>query len=90
MLCSESKTQQFGHHRRDDRAGTEVERLREADEEGAQSSRWGASLSDRQWGTVGEDCSDNGDALCINWCEFQTERGSGAWANCVAASVAHQ
>lgn len=55
-----------------------------------QSSRWGASLSDRQWGTVREDCSDNGDALCINWCEFQTERGSGTWANCVAVSVADQ
>jgi hypothetical protein len=43
-------------------ARSEVERLREADEEGVPWRRWGPYLSDRQWGTVREDYSDSGDA----------------------------
>ena len=73
MCCSRAKTQQFGHHRRGDRAGGRSERLRRADEEGALWRRWGPSLSDRQCGTVRGDHSDNGEALCINWCRSQTE-----------------
>ena len=43
-------------------AGAEAERLRQADEEGVAWRRWGPYLSDRQWGTVREDYSDDGDA----------------------------
>ncbi len=46
----------------DDNVGAEVERLRQADEEGVPWRRWGPYLSDRQWGTVREDYSDSGDA----------------------------
>jgi len=45
--------------------GTETDeerRLREADEQGVRWRRWGPYLSDRQWGTVREDYSENGDA----------------------------
>jgi hypothetical protein len=42
--------------------GAEAERLRQADEEGVPWRRWGPYLSDRQWGTVREDYSENGDA----------------------------
>jgi hypothetical protein len=40
----------------------EQERLREADQENIPWRRWGPYLSERQWGTVREDYSDNGDA----------------------------
>jgi hypothetical protein len=40
----------------------ERERLREAAERGIGWKRWGPYLSERQWGTVREDYSDNGDA----------------------------
>jgi hypothetical protein len=40
----------------------ELERLRQADEDGVPWRRWGPYLSERQWGTVREDYSDNGDA----------------------------
>jgi hypothetical protein len=46
--------------------GAEIERLRQADEEGDPWRRWGPYVSDRQWGTVREDYSDNGDA----WSSF--------------------
>jgi hypothetical protein len=46
----------------DDSGGAESERLRQADEEQIAWRRWGPYLSDRQWGTVREDYSDNGDA----------------------------
>ena len=87
MLCSESKTQQFGHHRRDDRAGTEVERLREADEEGAQSSRWGVS----ERSAVGGRCTKITATTAMRYASTgASPRRSGAWVNCVAASVARQ
>ena len=37
-------------------------RLDEAREQGVAWRRWGPYLSERQWGTVREDYSDNGDA----------------------------
>lgn len=37
-------------------------RLAEADEGVAPWRRWGPYLSERQWGTVREDCSTDGDA----------------------------
>ena len=40
----------------------EQERLTEARTEGAPWAKWGPYLSERQWGTVREDYSDNGDA----------------------------
>ena len=40
----------------------EQERLRQAREEGAPWRKWGTYLSERQWGTVREDYSPNGDA----------------------------
>ncbi len=40
----------------------EKKRLDEAREEGAQWKKWGPYLSERQWGTVREDYSENGDA----------------------------
>src|SRR5450755_434105 len=40
----------------------EGQRLEAADERGVPWRRWGPYLSDRQWGTVREDFSDNGDA----------------------------
>jgi hypothetical protein len=55
---------------RDGGAGAELERLREADEEGMAWRRWGPYLSDRQWGTVREDYSDNGDA----WSSFSHDQ----------------
>jgi Glycosyl hydrolase family 63 C-terminal domain len=51
-------------------AGAEAERLRQADEEGVPWRRWGPYLSDRQWGTVREDYSDNGDA----WSSFSHDQ----------------
>ncbi len=45
-----------------DHVGAESERLRQADEEQVPWRRWEPYLSERQWGTVREDCSDNGDA----------------------------
>jgi hypothetical protein len=41
---------------------TEHERLREARERNVPWRKWGPYLSERQWGTVREDYSDNGDA----------------------------
>jgi hypothetical protein len=43
-------------------AGAESERLRECRESHAQWKKWGPYLSGRQWGTVREDYSFNGDA----------------------------
>jgi hypothetical protein len=40
----------------------ELERLAEARDKGVAWRRWGPYLSERQWGTVREDYSDNGDA----------------------------
>src|SRR5262245_187215 len=42
--------------------GAERRRLREARERGVPWKKWGPYLSERQWGTVREDYSDNGDA----------------------------
>src|ERR687888_1419000 len=42
--------------------GAERRRLAEADESGVPWRRWGPYLSERQWGTVREDYSANGDA----------------------------
>ena len=41
---------------------TEQKRLNEAREKGVPWKKWGPYLSERQWGTVREDYSDNGDA----------------------------
>ncbi len=41
---------------------TEQKRLNEAREKGIPWKKWGPYLSERQWGTVREDYSDNGDA----------------------------
>jgi len=41
---------------------TEQKRLHEAREAGVPWKKWGPYLSERQWGTVREDYSDNGDA----------------------------
>ena len=41
---------------------TEQRRLNEARERGIQWKKWGPYLSERQWGTVREDYSENGDA----------------------------
>jgi hypothetical protein len=41
----------------------EHKRLDEARTRGVPWKKWGAYLSERQWGTVREDYSDNGDAL---------------------------
>jgi hypothetical protein len=43
-------------------AGAEMERLTEARERGVLWRKWGPYLSERQWGTVREDYSQNGDA----------------------------
>jgi hypothetical protein len=45
-----------------ERAGAEMERLEEARERGVPWRKWGPYLSERQWGTVREDYSQNGDA----------------------------
>ena len=47
---------------RDDSAGAEHRRLTEARERGVPWRKWGPYLSERQWGTVREDYSENGDA----------------------------
>jgi hypothetical protein len=44
------------------RAGAEMQRLAEARERGVPWRMWGPYLSERQWGTVREDYSENGDA----------------------------
>jgi hypothetical protein len=44
------------------RAGAEMERLAEARDRGVPWRKWGPYLSERQWGTVREDYSENGDA----------------------------
>ncbi len=43
-------------------AGAEMARLAEARERGVPWRKWGPYLSERQWGTVREDYSENGDA----------------------------
>jgi hypothetical protein len=43
-------------------AGAEMERLAEARDRGVPWRKWGPYLSERQWGTVREDYSENGDA----------------------------
>ncbi len=43
-------------------ASTESERLAEAHDQGIPWKKWGPYLSERQWGTVREDYSSNGDA----------------------------
>ena len=43
-------------------AGAEMERLAEARERGVPWRKWGPYLSERQWGTVREDYSEDGDA----------------------------
>jgi hypothetical protein len=43
-------------------AGAEMERLAEARERDVLWRKWGPYLSERQWGTVREDYSQNGDA----------------------------
>jgi hypothetical protein len=45
-----------------ERVGAEMERLAEARERGVLWRKWGPYLSERQWGTVREDYSENGDA----------------------------
>ena len=45
-----------------ERAGAEMARLAEARERGVPWRKWGPYLSERQWGTVREDYSENGDA----------------------------
>jgi hypothetical protein len=45
-----------------ERDGAEWKRLAEAREQGNPWRRWGPYLSERQWGTVREDYSPNGDA----------------------------
>ena len=45
-----------------ERAGAELARLAEARERGVPWRKWGPYLSERQWGTVREDYSENGDA----------------------------
>src|SRR5512132_852739 len=45
-----------------ERAGAEMERLAEARERGALWRKWGPYLSERQWGTVREDYSQDGNA----------------------------
>ena len=46
----------------DARGTAEHGRLEEADGSGVPWRKWGPYLSERQWGTVREDCSPNGDA----------------------------
>src|SRR5690349_5646477 len=48
----------------------EHRRLEEADKAGVKWRRWGTYLSERQWGTVREDYSPNGDA----WTYFTHEQ----------------
>src|SRR5262245_69305 len=45
-----------------DRGGEELARLAEARDQGVPWRMWGPYLSERQWGTVREDYSENGDA----------------------------
>ena len=45
-----------------EREAAEQQRLTEGREQGAPWRKWGPYLSERQWGTVREDYSDNGDA----------------------------
>jgi len=45
-----------------DRAGTEQSRLQQSRDAGTPWKLWGPYLSERQWGTVREDYSENGDA----------------------------
>src|SRR4051794_15725617 len=51
-------------------SGAEQRRLREAREQGVPWREWGPYLSERQWGTVREDYSVNGDA----WSHFSHDQ----------------
>jgi hypothetical protein len=44
---------------------TEQIRLEEAQERKARWKRWGPYLNERQWGTVHEDYSENGDGVVL-------------------------
>jgi hypothetical protein len=44
---------------------TEQKRLNEAREAGILWKKWGPYLSERQWGTVREDYSENGEATAV-------------------------
>ena len=46
----------------DSGSGAEGERMKEARDRGRPWKKWGPYLSERQWGTVREDYSENGDA----------------------------
>ena len=70
----------------------EQQRLAEAREQAVPWKRWGPYLSERQWGTVREDYSADGNAWdyfshdqarsrAYRWGEFQTTR-TGATASC--------
>ena len=50
---------------------TEQIRLKEASEQGIPRKYWGPYRSERQWGTVREDVSENGDAWNC-FCHDQT------------------
>ena len=54
---------------------TEHRRLRMTHVAGALWKYWGPYLSERQWGTVREDYSPNGDA----WQDGAHRRGHGRW-----------
>ena len=56
----------------------EERRLQEA-RAGVPWRAWGPYLSERQWGTVREDYSDNGDAWSIRWCPASVAGGSCPW-----------
>jgi hypothetical protein len=51
-------------------SGVEKKRLDEAREQGVPWKKWGPYLSERQWGTVREDYSENGDA----WAHFSHDQ----------------
>ena len=62
----------------------EQTRLAEAREKTAHWYRWGPYLSERQWGTVREDYSPDGDAWnyltfddAVRFCELQAQRFPG-------------
>jgi hypothetical protein len=66
----------------------EQRRLDEVRERGVAWRQWGPYLSERQWGTVREDYSENGDA----WNYFSHGAGIGAshqtgWTGVVAALI---
>ena len=58
----------------------EQERLRAAAEQGMGWRRWGPYLSERQWGTVREDYSENGDA----WNYFSHDQARSQAYRCIS------